>query len=366
MPRDPFDVAPDDLDELAVHADALLEEGHFVGEIAAAQLAIHRLGPDGDATLRARLALDSRRVLTAHHEEIFGELAPHALSVVPKSLAEPTGQFAACTASWRLGVIDEVALTASSKSSLEATITALAKVPAARFLRSIVCGSSAPPSARWEQPDYAPFVAALAAHGASFPRLRSLFLGDVGGGTVARTAGELEPLYPVLPQLETLRVRANEVEVGSLALPKLRELDLHGAFVSIGLLRRIVDARLVELVALSVEHGAFRNDLAEAVAVVAELPRLKKLGLPSWRGDGKVDALIRLPWMASLVELDISHNDLASELGRLVDEAHRFAHLERLDLRENGFNVDRDSFLELRRRLPRADMSGQRYVAGEG
>jgi hypothetical protein len=73
--------------------------GSFLGEVMALQLELHRLGNDGDPARRTQLATELRRLLGRNHEAIFGDFAPHALSVVPKSIDEPTAHFAACT--WR-------------------------------------------------------------------------------------------------------------------------------------------------------------------------------------------------------------------------------------------------------------------------
>lgn len=359
--RDPGEdvIAPDDLDALAVHADALIERGSFFGEVIATQVEIHSLGGGGDLAKRTELATASRKLLTRHHAEIFGDLAPHALSIVPKSPGEPTGQFAACTASWRLGAIDEVALAASSKIALAEVVPALARVKAARHVRSIVVGSSAPPSARWAPVAYDRFVVALVAHAHAFPRLRSLFLGDLGERRVAAEVGELAPLYAAFPDLEVLRVRAHDVDLGPLSLPKLREIELVGDCASIEALRKIGNARLPELVAVTAHQGRVTHDLASALDALSTLPHLERLALRGWFGPEAVASMLAFPRLAKLTELDLSLNHLADDLALLVEHADRFAHLEKLDLRFNGLTIHPDLFRELRRRLPRADLAGQ-------
>jgi hypothetical protein len=352
-------IAPDDLEALAVHADALIERGSVLGEVIAAQLGIHKLGPDGDPEKRTRLAMESRQLLAVHHVELFGSLAPHALSVVPRSEREPTGQFAACTASWRLGVIDEVALAASSKMALADTIPALAKVPAARHLRSIVCGSSSPPSARFAPVAYDRFLVALVDHAPAFPRLRSLFLGNLGDGVVAENVGSLAALYEAFPGLEILRIRANVVKLGSFPLPALRELELVGDCASIATLRRLQKAMLQELVSVVADPIVGRDSFEEALDCVSLLPRLERLALPGWDGTEKIASLLRFPRLAQLKELDLSHSGLITEIQALVDNADRFTHLERLDLRFNDFTANPRLFPVLRERLPRANTAGQ-------
>ena len=352
-------IAPDDLDALGVHADALIERGSFFGEVIATQLEIHSLGDGGDLAKRTELATVSRKLLTRHHAEIFGDLAPHALSIVPKSPGEPTGQFAACTASWRLGAIDEVALAASSKIVLADVVPALARVKAARHVRSIVVGSSAPPSARWAPVAYDHFVVALAAHAHAFPRLRSLFLGDLGEGRVAAEVGALAPLYAGFPDLEVLRVRAHDVDLGSPSLAQLREIELIGNCASLAALRTIAKVRLPELVAVTAHQGRATHDLPSALDALSTLPRLERLALRGWYGSGMLASTVAFPRLAQLTELDLSHNDLSDELALLVEQADRFAHLEKLDLRFNGLTIHPDLFRELRRRLPRADLAGQ-------
>jgi hypothetical protein len=356
-------IAPDDLEALEVHADHLMEEGNALGEVIAAQLEIMKLSGENLAR-RTVLATEARRVLAKHHEEIFGsKLAPHALSIVPKDANELTGHFAACTARWWLGVIDEVALSASSKLGLHETVPALAKIAAARFVRSMRVGSTAPPSGRYQPVEYNRFVTALVRPevAKAFGRLRALFLGDLGEGNVASLVGAMAPIYAAFPQLEALRIHANSVDLGGLDLPYLETIELEGNCASIDALQRIERMRLWSLRNVVVSCPRSTDDFEDAIDCVSSLPHLERLTLRRFRGEGKIARILGLPRLPQLRELDLSHNALSQEIGTLIENADRFRHLERLELRFNDFPMRSDEVSRLRELLPQANVAGQGF-----
>lgn len=354
-------IAPDDLDALEVHADRLMEEGNALGEAIAAQLEIMKLAGT-DLPRRTLLATEARRLLAKQHEEIFGaELAPHALSIVPKDASELTGHFAACTARWWLGVIDEVALSASAKLGLPETVEALARIPAARFVRSMLVGSTAPPRARYQPVEYVGFVGALVRPevASAFERLRALFLGDLGERIVASLVGDMAPIYAAFPRLETLRIHANSVDLGSLeALPQLTTIELEGNCAGLDALHRI--ERMDRLRSVSMCCPRSTDDFEEAIECLS-LPNLERLALRRFRGEAKIRSLLRLPQLANLRELDLSHNALSRELSALMTHAERLRHIERLDLRFNDFPMRSEDVARLRELLPNADLAGQSF-----
>lgn len=98
------------------------------------------------------------------------------------------------------------------------------------------------------------------------------------------------------------------------------------------------------LVALTLEQGAPERGLDEVIGRVSTLPKLERLGLRRWFAAGqtekrRIKRLLAYPRLDRLVELDLSRNQLSDELDQLVENAHRFAHIEKLDLRVNGFHT---------------------------
>lgn len=360
-------LAPDDLDALAVHADALIERGHFLGEVIAAQLALHDvMGPHADPAQRTRLASEARALLMKNASAIFGDLASHVVSVVPKSPNEPTGQYAACTASWRLGVIDEVALVASKKMAPVEMLDALAKTPFARYLRSIVLGAAATAAQGRAPPliSYVRVVETLVRHATSFPRLRALFFGDLGEGQLAGRVGSLARLYEALPDLEILRVHSNDVVLGKIiGFAKLRVLEVVGNAATLETLDRVRASSLDELTSVTFDPtryaagatGAFR----EALECVRDLPKLERLALRNFSGNDKIASLLAWKGLARLTELDLSYCDLNDEMKILADNFDRFTHLEKLDLRFNNLTLSPTLYTQLRELLPRANFAGQ-------
>ena len=348
-------LAPDDVDRLAVHADAIADTGHGYGELLSVHVALHRLGDEHGTERHSRLLARSGELLRHLHDELLGGLAAHARSVTA-GVERGTGA-AGCVATWRLGVIDEVRLEATSKISLSEMVPLLARLPAARHLRALVVGPSVSRAARGTPTRYDRFVAVLTEAAMSFPRVRSLFLGDLREGTVAEDAGDLRALLAAWPQLEELRIHANHAELGAELPSQLLDVELVGGVATLATLHRLRAAR--SLRSLGAEFPPEPEPLQEALSLLAGFPELRRLALPGWGGRGKIDSVLAFPQLSRLRELDLRHCDLVGELGALVAHAEAFAHLEKLDLRFNELNSPRDLFQQLRLRLPRASVAGQ-------
>jgi hypothetical protein len=365
-------LVPDDLDALEVHSDALLTQDHFAGELLALQLSIHRLDPSREnVERRATFAARSQAILQKNRRAIFGDLGPFVQSVTAGGVAMSTPKArssrAPCVATWRLGCIDDVRVEGAGELSVPQAIAALAKIPAARHLRSIVCGlPEVLPREGATEISYHATVAALRQHAPAFPRLTSIFLGNVPYTyTHAVRLGDLSELLLALPRLARLRLHGNGLTLAGQVPPSLRELEVVGPSATIANLRdvaaRAPDLATVKLTPLRGYGLALEGVPDEDVfEVVARFASLTTLGLKHWGGP-LVEPLLALPTLPRLASVDLSCNpSLSEDVDLLVRRAASLAHLTHLDLRHSSLREADVKRIE--KALPRARASDQSSV----
>lgn len=318
--EDGFQTGPDivnDLDARLVYADDLQQQGDPLGELIAVQhaLAHHRAG-----MLPAQVRRLERRVhalLDEHHDALFGPLAPFARRPSRTTPSRP-----ALAITWRSGFADEIRIQRVPKLQLHDLYLQLHKLPLSRFMTRLVVGSPTLPSPYLEQGSYRQLLATIARDGAP-ANLKTLVLGDISfAQRVSLDVGDLRPMVESCVALEELEVR--------------RGMGILGPLVS-DRLRRIV----------------FEN-IAEPLREVTRstVPALTELAVVNGYGTVLLGLLVRAPLLAQLSSLTLRRCHLQDpDLALIRGEAARFAHLQRLDLRDNDFS--RDAVRQARLRLPR-------------
>jgi hypothetical protein len=243
-----------------------------------------------------------------------------------------------------------------------------------RLLREMVIGA-------FEYDDYptswSGCITALADSGVP-KTLRRLEFCNGGYWDISTTQlGDLSPLYPQLVHLEELRIELGAMDLGAVALPALRALELVSGGLTSENVASITAARWPQLEKLSLYIGETGNDYGCTVELVDLRPILAGRGLErvTWLGLGNSSladeicaALPGAPILPQLRVLDLSHGTLGDEGARvLLDNAATFEHLEKLDLTRSF--IGKELAAELTQRLPRVIVANQetaddyRYVA---
>jgi len=352
--EDAFDVPPDDLDALSVHADALQARGDPRGEIMALGIALERLGQQ--AAGHKKIVRQLSRLLARHGKLLFEDLAPYAVAHVE---GEEPERRAALIATVRLGSLDAAAIKATTRVTLPDLYSGLRFLPAARHLRQLVCASPVPRGEMRESPlPYTGVLDAMKKRGAP-ERLASLRLGAVDERYYDQIElGDLDIVATAAPGLERLHLAGDGVRAGPTRFARLRELVLEGPCANAGGLV-IVAATVTDALEVLVAKAAtqYPTGVDEAVLSIPHLRGLRALVLNDF-GGGDLAPLLRHPALPRLERLELACNDLG-DAGALtiVDQAERFAHLATFDLRGNG--ISHDMVRRLHEALPKAKVYGQ-------
>ncbi len=307
----------DDLDARLVYADELQQKGDPLGELIAVQ---HAIQHQRQAMLPAQQRKLERRVhalLDENHDAMFGPLAPFVRRPSRATPARP-----ALDITWRSGFADEIRIQRVPKLALHDLYAQLRKLPLTRFTTRLVVGSPTLPSPYLEQGSYRQLLAAIANDGAP-AHLRSLVLGDIP--LTQRVSLDIGDLRPVVAHCH-----------------ELVELELKRGM---GILGPLVSDRLRRLV--------FDN-IAEPLRELprSTLPALTELSVLSGYGTVLLGLLVKSPLLETLTSLTLRRCHLQDpDLEMIRTESTRFAHLTRLDLRDNMFT--RDAVRRARHRLPR-------------
>ncbi|MFG3423603.1 STM4015 family protein [Micromonospora sp. NPDC048063] len=199
-------------------------------------------------------------------------------------------------------------------------------------------------------------IAQLCAAAPRLPALRALFLGDMTSEECEVSwmrVGDVSPLLTAYPELEVLRVRGGEdlafspvrharlrelaVETGGLSrafvgavldsdLPALTDLELwlgtsdYGGDAQVSNLAPLLAGeRFGALRRLGLRNAEIADDLAEALARAAVVPRLERLDLSlGTLGDRGAAGLATGQPLSHLAELDLHHHYLSEEMAASV------------------------------------------------
>ena len=308
-------------DAWAVYGDWLAEQGDPLGELVAVQIALGAK-PDDRA-----LQKKDRELRAANEEAWLGDLAG-----LDKDELETT---------WRYGFLEGVVVGNDEHSDADGpeTIASLLALPTARFLEWLHIRIFEHDDG---QPSYEAIIAQMAAQGLP-SSLRELHF-DVARYQISWTSlGDLTPLYPHLATLEELHLTVGSMELGAVALPRLKVLEI----VTPGLTRENMAAinkaswprlETLTLYTGSSEYGSTCTiaDLAPVFAGT-RFPAVEVLSLSNSEfADEIAKAICTAPVLQQLRELTLEKGTM-TDAGAEVILAHAGAmtHLTRLDLGEN-------------------------------
>ncbi|MCY1014944.1 TIGR02996 domain-containing protein [Pyxidicoccus sp. MSG2] len=328
--------APDNADAYLVYGDWLQRQGDPRGELIALQHAAMRARGDEARKLKEEVSA----FIGAHRATLLGELAD-ALDE-----AELEDDLAV---EWHLGFIRTARVGQKDQYSgrdIAGLVKQLLTHPSTRFLRGLTIGM-----ASFEPPnDYLDvikaLIEALRERGGS-KTLQHLFIGDFQYPEEVRMSGsflgDLRPLYALLPDLRSLRLRGSEAVLGNIDVPELREFTLETTCLSPHAAKAIAAAKWPKLERLEVWFGAnsyIQGSVIEDIQPILDgqgLPGLKSLGLCNAEFIDALCALLpKAKVLSQLEQLDLSRGLMSDEGARiLAKNAAAFAHLAHLDVTQN-------------------------------
>lgn len=315
---------PDDATRFQVYADFLSEKGDPLGELISVQM---KLEQATDPALAER----SLKLIADHGKEWLGELA--GIDAADLALT------------WRRGFLDSARVGppvddyGTSELDFPATIKQLLALPSAALLRELVIGA-------FEYDDYPTSwqdcIDAIAE--SDVPRTLQVLEFNRGGywDISSTELGDLSAAYPKLQNLRELKIEMGSIDLGDLALPKLRKLEIVTGGLQAGNITQIVDSPRPELEHLSLYIGETGNDYGcdvelddlQPIFDAQNLPRVRHLGLAnSSLADDIAKRLVGSKILPQLESLDLSHGTFGAQGARvLLENAAKFAHLKQIDL----------------------------------
>lgn len=319
-------------EDWAVRADRLQAAGDPWGQRIALWMARasathkreHRLLRDALAELEA-----------AHGEHFFG---PELLALLANK------GFPARQLGWECGYIVRARIMAPKQGfaglAMADIVQALVRSPAAEFLGHLAVGLL-----DFESHGLRAAVAAASA-GRPLGALAGLFLGSDGrnpGWMACAALGDLSPLWPITPQLRTLRLRGCDIELGRFEHRSLQRLEIETTGLPAASVRSLALAKLPELRHMKVWLGlptyAAIDTIDDLMPLFESttLPKLEQLGLQkSTIHDDIAIALADSKLLEQLRKVDLQDGGMSERGARaLLDNARRFHHLDLLDLRKN-------------------------------
>ncbi len=294
-----------------VYADWLTERGDPRGELVVVQSRLETARTD--AALRTR----ESRLLAEHARSWLGSLA-----ACGDDELECQWQRGFVTA-LRIGPGTDVAR--ASALDLAAVIAELARLPHTSFVRELVLGGLALGARTW-----ADVLHAIAEHGLP-PNLARLELHH-GRCTAELAQTELAGLAIAnarLAGLRELRIAIDTVELGALALPQLRVLELATHAFTAAHAVALRDAPWPELERLAVRNA---DALADLVALLdaGAMPRLRHFAYEGALSDELAARLPRTALLAQLRTVALSPTEAGAQA--LLEHGEAYAHLTSIDL----------------------------------
>ena len=325
--------SPDADGPYLVYGDWLQSQGDARGELVMVhqQLAAR---PD-DAKLRKT------------EKKLLGKLAPSRLAQMARKKRSPKKALSGYSdLQWRLGFLDSARVARNTERppyTIRELVASLLAHPSAQVLRSLTIGALAVKG----DYDYSQVVEEIRL--AAPVSLRELFLADFDveehADMSAVTLGDVSGLYPVLPRLESLHLRAGTMDVGDMQLPSLRALTMTTPLFEERTLYAVADASWPQLARLQLTSGGTCPPLAGLSALLAAdgVTRLRELAITHTSSTGDIwrGALADAALLPRLQVLDLSHGDLGDDDARaLLAQRDRLQHLQVLDLQANQLSED--------------------------
>ena len=347
---------PDDEAAYQVYADWLQGEGDPRGELAAVQVAL--AGGD-DATLRAR----ERVLIEGNRQQLLGDLP------------DPDDEEGApVKVTWHAGWLRTARLATTEEHVLPDLYRSLRACDSARFLRELTFGVAVLD----DMNDYRATNKVIAELGLP-PSVRTLYFANFSYEESMISSSDLGNVGMWLRGaggLRELDLEGGSMELGAIDLPELRRFSVETGGFTAQNIRDVAQARWPKLESLSLYFGDSNYGASgglDDVRPILEgrgLPALRELGLcNSEFADELAGVLGKSPVLRQLRVLDLSNGTLGDDGARaLLASAPAFAHLERIDLRENYLSDEMVEAVEklcpvVHARGQRDGDEGDRYVS---
>ncbi|MBA3501118.1 MAG: hypothetical protein H0T65_12135, partial [Deltaproteobacteria bacterium] len=318
------EAADDDPIAAQVYADWLQGEGDPRGELAAIQLQRANLGKSKD------LKKAERELLAQHADRFLGKL------VRAQSFTK---------LKWRAGFIYSARIANAhdndddKKVAMEDVVSWLLDEPSARFLRKLSVGI-----VTFFENDYEAVAERISQR--YLPSLRELFLGDFDEEDTELSwsnLGDIEAIYPSLPNLKSLRLRSGSMTLGKIVLPRLESFTVETGGLDHDAAQAIASAKWPGLKSLSLQIGsdeyggdATIDDLRPILEGVG-LPRLEHLGIKNCEiTEELVEPLATSRILPQLKSIDLGMGTMGDDGAKMMFRFQKaFAHLEKIDLQDN-------------------------------
>lgn len=316
---------PTDAGRYLVYADWLQGQGHPRGELGVIQSA--RAGRPDDAELAK-----AERALLERHPELA---PPHLTEAARRRKAGQPDELPVVT--WENGFIVGARLARASdrvRFTVRELVAELLAHPASRFLRELRIGALGP-----DAHDYAEIIDEIRRGCPSTLRVFSLV--DLPPGSaelVFANLADVTPLLEAMPLLEELRLAGNHVQLGKLALPKLRRLAV--ATTDPDVLLALSKASLPALEALELSSGDAPMPAGPLAKVLTAAKGVRRLAITRTANtDELAPWLLKSALLPALAHLDLSGGKLSDAGGGvLVEGKRKLEHLESLDLSRNALS----------------------------
>jgi hypothetical protein len=189
------------------------------------------------------------------------------------------------------------------------------------------------------------------------PALLELMLGDFGSEECElnwTSISDTAPLWPAVPRLRKLVLRAGSMQLDGIDLPELRELETITGGMPPEALAAIANASWPKLERLSLQIGCAHQGAATDVRLVepllagTKLPALMHLGLCNCElTDALCDRLATAAILPQLRSLDLSMGTMSmAGVQALLRTPKAFAHLEHICVDDNFLPDEAQALLE--------------------
>lgn len=325
---------PTNLDAWQVYADWLQSQGDVWGERVSLALQRDKAKGAGKTKLTKQIAAYDE----THAEELYGK-------TLAELLGKPEfGQVAALDAPYGLILSVKVKSPQYDWKGLapNTALAAIVKSPAAKLLRSIVIGLI-----DYEYPvNLGKGIEAISKAG-KLESLRSLFIGDFDfpdENEISWVAvGNVAKVLPVAPKLRELHLRGAEISLGALEHPTLESLIIETGGLPGGAVASIGKCKLPELRRMQVWLGTDEYGGGGKIGQLKPLfegsgvPKLEHLGLQNSDFEDDIAiALSKSKLLAQLRSVDLSMGTLHEPGAKaILDNADKFRHLSTLNLDRN-------------------------------
>lgn len=318
---------PGDPAAYLVYADWLAEKGDPRGELITVSVELEKDPANGKLAERARALHD------AHDGDWLGEVAGNEHIVL----------------TWKHGFIDSARIGGAGdyddtpEVDLGELYAKLAPLPSAALMRDLTFGAFGDDDG---EPTW--HTSWLVDHGVP-PSLRRLAFDKGGYWDISWThLDDLQPVYPLVPNLETLYLKMGHVSLGEIELPNLRDFEIYTGGFDTDNMDSVLKANWPQLERLILRFGNQEDyggncELANVLPLLErKLPKLRHLGLGNAAfTDELIEPLAKSPLLKQLETLDLSLGMMTDTGAQLMAKhADAFKHLKAVNLAENYLSGD--------------------------